>query len=48
MSFLTGKGCPAGKYAHCRSPRQKKKNYVYKFTRTVRKALNAISDKNKT
>ena len=27
MSFLTGKGCP-GKYAHCRSPRQKK-IYVY-------------------
>ena len=47
MSFLTGKGCP-GKYAHCRSPRQKKFMYMYIFIRTVRKALNAISDKNET
>ena len=47
MSFLTGKGCP-WKYAHCRSPRQKKFMYIYIFTRTVRKALNAISDKNET
>ena len=30
---------------YCRSPRQKN-IYVYIFTRTVRKALNAISDKN--
>ena len=35
------------KCAHCRSPRQKN-IYVYIFTRTVRKALNAISDKNET
>ena len=47
MSFLTGKGCP-GKYAHCRLPRQKKFMYMYIFTRTVSKALNAISDKNET
>ena len=46
MSFHTGKEWP-GKCAHCRSPRQKK-IYVYIFTRTVRKALNAISDKNET
>ena len=46
VSFLTGKGCP-GKYAHCRSPRPKKFLYTYIFTRTVRKALNAISDKMK-
>ena len=42
MSFLTGKECP-GKCAHIVDHHVQKKNYVY---RIVRKALNAISDKN--
>ena len=50
MSFLTGKECPR-KCVYCRSSRQKKIMYyfsIHVFTRTVRKALNAISDKNET
>ena len=42
MSFLTGKGICSFVDHHV------KKIYVYIFTRTVRKDLNAISDKHET
>ena len=43
-SFLTGKERPR-ECTHCRSPHQKNYIYIYIFTRTVRKALCNITQK---